>query len=209
MLLVRTNDHVPALVDVEESRTPSFDVVERAGFLDAPRARRVGRAFNCLSRHGGKIMARNELRVPDLLSPSIPLAHVHIALVQPARHAAPELDATGNEPEPRPIRRTRHRLSLEPCFGVANARLEITCPRDRAALLRRPCANLAAALPAREIRVGLLDAHRARHAFHADLAHQRLPVKAHRRLRVREKLASLAALEVGVEDESEFIRALE
>ena len=90
-----------------------------------------------------------------------------------------------------------------------SARVEIAGLRHRTALQRGPRAELASARPRREVRVRLLVAHLARSPLDAHLALQRLPVKAHRRLRMREQLAALAALVVRVEDEAALVHSLE
>src|SRR6185295_17799990 len=84
------------------------------------------------------------------------------------------------------------------------------CPAgERPALLRGPGAELAAAVPAGEIGVRLLGAHRLGRAQNHDLLLELAPVEVEAHLGIAEDLPSLAALQVGVEDEAPLVEALE
>src|SRR5678815_4336604 len=93
----------------------------------------------------------------------------HFALVQPAGHSLPELDALGRDAEARPVRRTRHRSALVLALEARDALIEIGAPLERPALRRRPGSDLTAARPGREVRVGLVLGHRRRPSLHPDL----------------------------------------
>src|SRR5215208_79307 len=147
--------------------------------------------------------------VQNLLPPSLSRALIHFPAMQPARHSLPELDPVGDEAEAGPVRRARDGAVGEALLELGEAALEVALVRDRAALLRRPGTELAAARAAGEVGVRLGVAHLLDASFHAHLQLQRLPVEAHRRPRVRQQLPALAALVVRVEDEALLIGALE
>src|SRR5690242_5297108 len=126
MLLVRSDDHVAVLVDVEEARAPPFDVVEGACLRDVPVS--LGADYLCgLRCHGWKIIRRTVRRsdsfaarcaalrltvgrswIQGLHPPALPFPPVEPPLVQPAGHVVPELDPLRDDPEAGPVRRTRH-----------------------------------------------------------------------------------------------------
>ena len=81
---------------------------------------------------------------------------------------------------------------------------EVAGVLDRLALNRRPRADLALARPRREVRVGLLVAHH-RHGPRRAPDSRAVPVKAHRRDRMRAQLAPLPALEIRVEHEAALV----
>src|SRR6266571_1234411 len=98
--------------------------------------------------------------------------------MQPKRLLLPELDAPGDQPEPRPARRPRYGL-----LGILpgehrKAVFESGAAFQRPRLVRGPGADLAVALAAREIGIGLVRGNRPDVALDADLPGQRLPVKA-------------------------------
>src|SRR5438128_1273621 len=132
----------------------------------------------------------------------------YLALVKPARHSLPELDALRRDAETRPMLRSRHALPLVLPLVLLHARLEVGPPRQGPALRRGPGADLAAARTRGEIGVGLLVAHGRGRTFDADLDLERLPVKAERGPFRRQKLAPLSALVVGVEDEAALVHVL-
>src|SRR3546814_4004725 len=114
----------------------------------------------------------------------------------------PECDTLGRHAPARPARRARNVAPLETRLHFGEARLESRAAVERARLVARPGAELAIAAARREIGIGDAVRDRRDRPFDADLAAQRLPVKEQRNLRVFRKLAALAAVEVGVEDEA-------
>src|SRR5512141_624414 len=131
-----------------------------------------------------------------------------MTLVQTARARLPELDALVSKAESRPERGTRHFLSGELLREFGHSVLEIRCVIDRLALNRSPCADLALARTRGEVRVCFRVRYLLDRAFGAHLDFKRRPVKADRGDGVRSQLASLATLEVGVEDEASLIHVL-
>src|SRR6185503_12537388 len=117
----------------------------------------------------------------NLHRPSVAGYPIQLAPVEPTRHAFPELDALRSEAKPGPVWRTRNDLFLEPLLELGDAGFQLPFTRDDAALLRRPCADLAAARPRAEVRVGFrcLDGNSL--SLDANLHLERLPVEAHRR----------------------------
>ena len=107
--------------------------------------------------------------------------------------AAPEFDGLSVDCEACPVRRARNFFGIErgdlccPCFegGAIGKR-----PR----LIGGKRANLAATRTAVEICVSLLRRHLGGEAFDADLAAERLPVKAQRNMGIGTNLQTLAAL---------------
>ena len=209
-LEARVREVEARFADREVTRPPhwsGFRLVPTDGSL---RAELRGDAFGDAIRELREIARQaNGSGVEHVRSPAVAFANVDVPLVQTARHAAPELDAMRNQPKAGPVRRTRDVLALEARLDVAHARLEITRSLDRPALLRRPRADLAPARAAGEVRIRLLARDRPRTPFDAHLPLERLPVKAHRRLRMRDQLAPLAALVVRVENEAFVVHALQ
>ena len=93
-------------------------------------------------------------RVEHLHSPAAAVSQEDLSLMQPAWHSLPEFDALGGHPETRPVLRARHGFAFVLPLVLRDSRLEIFAPSQRPALLRRPGADLAAALPRREVLVG-------------------------------------------------------
>ena len=123
--------------------------------------------------------------------------------MQPERPLLPELEPLRPHAKARPVRRPRH--AAPPAYLSRNSAKRASSSArlgERARLVRGPGADLAVARPAGEIGVGLRRGGRRDRALDADLAAQRLPVKAQRRARVGGQLLGLAAFEVGVEDEA-------
>src|SRR5213076_2279809 len=97
--------------------------------------------------------------------------------------------------------RTRYRDALVLRLEVCDAVLEVARASHRSALARRPRADLAPASARREVRVRFLVRDTRDATLHPHLALELRPVKRHRGAPVRGQLASLAALDVGIEDE--------
>src|SRR6478672_11032209 len=160
----------------------------------------------CEAPQGGSI---NSLRVEHLGAPAIALARVDEAIVQTARALVPELDSLRNDPEAGPVRRSRHRNIREAGLELAKTLVERAGMLHRLALPRSPRAELALARTRGEICVRLLGAHLLRQPFHADLTLERLPVEAHRGLRMRDELLALATLVIRVERKAAHVHQLE
>src|SRR5882724_6579017 len=129
--------------------------------------------------------------------------------MQPEWPILPELDQPREHAEPRPVGWPRHGADAELGGELRDPLLELEAGGQRTRLLRSPGADLAGARPRREIGVGLFRGHLLHGPFDTHLALRGFPVKAERRLRMGQQLSALAALVVGVEDESAVIHALE
>src|SRR4029079_4367933 len=147
-------------------------------------------------------------RIQLLHSPARPLARVQVPYVQSARHVLPELDSVRRHAESGPVRRSRNGVAGEALLHLGNTMIQLGGRRHRLALQRRPGTNLASPRSPREVCVGLGGRHRTRRPLDAHLHLERLPMEAERGTLGAEKLASLSALEVRVEDESRFLAAL-
>src|SRR5262252_2406095 len=84
-------------------------------------------------------------RIQPLDAPGRAIAHVEHAIVQPVRPAVPELDALRSDSISAPEGWTIHVAPLEAPFDFAVAFFERFAGWQHFALLRRPCAELAAA----------------------------------------------------------------
>src|SRR4249919_1333404 len=156
--------------------------------------------------------ARNRSRIQHPLGPlARAVALVEPALVQAEIGAEPELDLLRLHPQAAPARRPRDIAALELRFEPGQPLFEGGTRIERLRLLRSPCPQLAAARTAGEVGVGFGVGHDFHRPFHAHLdaiAHAR-PVEQQRGMRIGLQLAALAAIEMGVEDETARIVGLE
>ena len=132
-----------------------------------------------------------------------------MTLVKAIGPVLPEFNPSGLDSKTRPVRRPRNCLPLEFLLELRNPFFEISGVFDRLALNGRPGANLTESLTGSEIRIGLFICNFRHSAFDSYLNLQRRPMKTERSLGVREEMPALAALIVGVENESTLIERLE
>ena len=130
-----------------------------------------------------------------------PRAIAH-AIVQPRRLALPQLDHLGHDAIAAPVRRARRRRVAVRALDLRDQRLERGPALDHLRLRRRDRAELAAARPRREVRVGRRGVDLLDRAFDPDLAVQRLPEQDERRERMRGEVAALAPVVVREEHEA-------
>src|SRR5262245_23023075 len=112
----------------------------------------------------------------------------------------PEFDPAWDNPESRPIIRPGHGAQPELGGEPGDSFLQLKPARQRPRLLRRPGADLAGAVARGEIGVGLGRGHLLHLTLDTDLPLQGFPVEAEGGPLMGEKLLSLAALVIGVED---------
>src|SRR5436190_18991164 len=124
-------------------------------------------------------------------APSDRLAHIDDAVVQTIGTAVPELDSRRNEAEAAPKRRPLYRLPLESPLDLAIFLFERFPRGERLALVRCPCAQLAATWPGSEVLVGFVAGDAAHLPLDANLFVERGPVDAERRVRIVGELATL------------------
>src|SRR3982075_969692 len=129
-------------------------------------------------------------------------------IVQPERAVVPELDGQRNQTVAGPMRRPRDRSDGEFCRVERDRLLEGVAALERRRLLAGPGADLRQARTGREIAVGLAVVDPLDRAAQADLAVQRLPVEEQGALGASIKLATLLAVDVGVEHEPALVEAL-
>src|SRR4051812_43244410 len=86
-------------------------------------------------------------------SPSVTIAAITNAVVQPALAALPELDDLGSDAVATPMAGKRHLVSREALGRLTGAFLQLGPIRNHFALMRGPGAQPAAERPAPEIRV--------------------------------------------------------
>ena len=151
------------------------------------------------------------VEVEDLGHDAIAVSYTHLdvykrqheqrAFVQAMRPVLPEVDSLGRHAPARPAGRTRHVLPFEARLHFGKAAFEAFTRVERTRLLAGPGAELAVAAARREIGISGCVVDGRYRAFDANLSAQRLPVKEQGDMRVRRKLAALAAVEIGVEDE--------
>src|SRR5690606_27654594 len=134
--------------------------------------------------------------IEPLADPLALRASVDEAIVQAVGLPRPELDPLGADHVARPERRPLHLLPLEAPLLLGDPGHELLAGGEGPALLRRPRAELAAAWPGAEVRVGLLGGERLHRALHPHLLLDQRPVEAERGPRPGAKLLRLAALEV-------------
>src|SRR5690606_28608355 len=118
--------------------------------------------------------------------------------------AVPELQVQRADPYSRPARRTRDFAPFELLLDLGDPLLEALPGFHRFGLLGGPRSDLAAATAAGEVRVRLLVGDQLHRPFDADLhpfVHAR-PVEYQCGLAVVLQFAPLAAIEVGIEDET-------
>jgi len=113
--------------------------------------------------------------------------------VQPKRLILPELYQARLQAITRPVRRARHLADEIPGGELRDALFQRKTALQRARLIRRPGAELAAAWARGEIRIGLFVAGLADVAFQAHLALQRFPVEQQGCLGMGAELLALAA----------------
>src|SRR5258706_4134875 len=134
------------------------------------------------------------LGVQTLDTPRGAVTNVNDPIVQPVGAAIPELDPDGRQAEAAPERWPLDRPSFEAALDFTILFLERLARGQHIALIRRPCAKLAAARAPREICVRFFGSHPLDPAFNPNLLVERRPVKTERRVRVARQLASLAAV---------------
>src|SRR3954447_17002314 len=101
----------------------------------------------------GRLADPNGLRAQPLGFPRVPVAPEKYAVVQPARPSLPELDRVRLHRVAAPERGPRHVAALEAALLLGDRLVELLAARDRAALVRRPGADLAAARALGEVAV--------------------------------------------------------
>src|SRR3954451_17713243 len=121
----------------------------------------------------------------------------------------PEFYAQRRDPEPRPEGWPRHLAQAESASVLGNATLQLEPACERSRLLRSPGADPAGARAGGEIGVRFIRCDWSYESLRPDGPLQRLPVKAKRHLGVGLELFPLAALQIGKEDESGVIEALQ
>src|SRR4249919_3100877 len=172
----------------------------------------VGSSVRQTMRCGPMLIARNRSRIQHPLRPfARAVALVEPALVQAEIGAEPEFDLLRLHPQAAPARRPRNIPILELRLEPGQPLFEGGTRVERLRLLRSPCPQLAAARTAGEVGVGFgvaYDFHRPFHAHLDAVAHAR-PVEQQRGMRISLQLAALAAVEMGVEDETARIVGLE
>ena len=197
------------VVDPESVIVTHLTETIRANVAELLTRQDVRSLLDALKEHNAAVV---EEVVPELLSVGEiqrvlqALLHENVSIrdlgtiVEAVGIARPELDPIGHDAEAAPERRPRDGRSQEACRRRAHAVVERRARRERAALPRRPRAELELPRPRGEIRVGLGVGHALGAAFDAHLRVGR-PVEGERGGRVREELARLAARHVRVEDE--------
>jgi hypothetical protein len=107
------------------------------------------------------------------------------------------------------VRRTRNVAPRELSLDLGESRIEIGRTRQHLALIRGPRADLAAARARREVLVGFRIIDLLDRALDANLDLERLPMERERSARIRGKLTSLPAAQIGVEYEPAVVHRLE
>ena len=129
--------------------------------------------------------------------------------MQPERLLLPELNRRGHHAKAGPVRRPAHRADAKTQGGRRAIALQLEATGQGPRLVRSPGAELAESRPGGEIRVGLGGRHRLRGTRHADLPLDLGPVEAKSGMRIGRKLGGLGTVEIGVEDKTARIDALE
>src|SRR6185312_16103278 len=158
-----------------------------------------------------RLMARLSSWIQQSVRPGLAVPAPAHALVQAELGAVPELDRVRLDQVAAPVRRARHVAAFELALVARHALVEALAAGQVLRLQRGPGADLAAARPRAQVRVGFLRLQLARHALHPHLhaTAQLLPVEAQRHLRVRRQLAALVAVVVGVEAQAALVHALQ
>src|SRR5690606_38165607 len=134
---------------------------------------------------------------------SVVHAFICDAIVHAVGTALPELDPYGLDAVTAPMQRTRRlRVLAEPFAPPHIAILQLFPALHRPAILAGPCAHTGFARARHEVCIGDLFARFHRLSFHTYLALVRRPEETHGRARITFKVHRLAAVVVGIEDET-------
>ena len=125
--------------------------------------------------------------------------------MQAAWTRLPEFDSLRLQSKARPVRRASDVASIELFLVVGNTLCEILGVLDRLALNRSPGADLTFARAGGEVSVGLIIGNNLDRTLGADLHLERRPMEADGSNRVSAKLASLATLEIRVENKASLV----